>query len=213
MIFRRFGGSISLCYLALSLSGCASPPGLKAARVTPEGTKESFVGVTTSGAHLPELQGGLRIGVWPKFDVEARLALFGMSGFEGRYQFFDQERFAASVGVLFMAGGISFDSTQTDPRTGEKQEVRSQSSDFVGDLGIPLYLGYDIDFDLSIYFSPRLIARQRRDGIRLTDDTRVQFLTGMKIGKQSGAYLESGAEYSSRENSWIGRLAIAFFWK
>jgi hypothetical protein len=116
-----------------SLTACGTFPTTQSARVLEQGKMLPFVGLGLVGGHIPNIQGGMTIGLGHKWDVTGRLSLFGLSGAEGKLQFFDSEKFAAAVGAAAGFGGWNDDRDERAPVSGRMQRVASSATNSTTD--------------------------------------------------------------------------------
>ncbi len=201
----------SLLLLAL-LTGCGTFPTTQSARVLEQGKMLPFVGIGAVGGHIPNIQGGMTIGLGHKWDVTGRLSLFGLSGAEGKFQFLDTEKFAAAVGLAAGYGGWNDDRDERDPVTGRTQRVASSATNSTTDLALYPIVSYQLMPQLEIFTSPRIIHRIRREGQIEYPDTLLKMNLGLKAGEKTGFFVEAGVTRSTRWQSDFGELNFAYFW-
>lgn len=199
----------------LSIYSCGTVPGMQTARTIEPQTIQYSAGVGTSASFAPNINVGGTLGLNENIDISGRISLFGLSGFSGKYQFINQEKFAMAAGLGVAAGGIGSDEKNDSTITTENTKTKDVATENVADIFLFPILSYDFDPAFSIYTSPRIIFRQHKEYNEKNNykDTLYKVNLGAKVGANSGLIFEAAATRSERLNSVFGEFDIAYFWK
>ena len=202
--------NVLLLVILAATSGCVSMSTLQTARTLEEGhTRQSFGGGTYKSkskddtgleieTNLPYVEYSYRMGLVKDVDLGLKVTLIGSYAADAKYQFYSDEKFAASTGF-----GLGYMSYKITSGSTEK-EVK-----YI-DAMLPLYLSYDFAKSFSLYMSPKFIYRSASGDATGSDQIKGLGI-GAKIGDQSGVFVEA-AVMKGKDSAEVMQYNLSYFW-